>query len=89
VARNPAFSVAGDANGELWALRVDCPETLRDWKKIDAVFCRRTPIVIAKNFGMNIYTSSVKYFNSLKLSYEGEQRSFKECDRGREGHHIT
>lgn len=73
MARNPAFSVAGDANGELWALRVDCPEALRDWKKVDAVFCRRTPIVIAKNFD----TSSVKYFNSLELSYEGEQRSFK------------
>jgi hypothetical protein len=50
--------MAGDANGE--ALGVDCPEALRDWKKDDAVFCRRIPMVIAKNSGVYIYVSMVR-----------------------------
>jgi hypothetical protein len=57
--------MAGDANGE--ALGVDCPETLRDWKKDDAVFCRRIPIVIAKNSGVYIYVSMVSSLHSLEV----------------------
>jgi hypothetical protein len=46
---------------------MDCSDVLRDWKKDDAVFCRRITMVAAKVPRVYIYVSMVRYFHSLTV----------------------